>query len=1185
MYLKSIEVHGFKSFANKIVFRFHDGITTIVGPNGSGKSNVADAVRWVLGEQSAKQLRGSSMQDVIFSGSEARKPLGYAYVAITFDNSDHKLPIEYDEVSVARRVYRSGESEYLINGSNCRLRDVQELFMDTGIGKEGYSIIGQGQIDKILSTKPEDRRELFDEAAGIVKFKKRKALAEKNLEEERLNLSRVNDILSEIENQIGPLERQSEVAKEYLRLRDRLKTLEVNQFLLEYEKSGSQKKIIDEKYGIAEEDYKQTKVSYDNAKDDYDALASKIESYDKELGSCKSGKNDLQLEIERLDGEIRVLREQIASITQNDAHIGERMKAVEADLLKRRDELGQYAAKEQECDENTLAMRDSLAECEAELEKVQTEIVNLDRQNENHNSDIIRLLNENGAIRTDLQRFETMLEQNSIRKTEINQRILTNRSDADESREKCEQQRNQHHEISELLNEVRAAADKLETQIGDCNEKLDALRHEHEVRQRNFLSEQSRLESMRNIAERYDGYGNSIRRIMEKRGQYPGIAGVVADIITVDQKYETAIETALGASIQNIVVDNEGTAKKLIEYLKTNRFGRATFLPLTSVGEGKQSGGSHSGEKGVIGNAASLVSAEDRFRGIVNYLLGRIIVVDNIDNAIALEKKNGYNLRIVTLEGEQLSPGGSMSGGAYRNSSNLLGRKREIEEIEETCQMLGNKLEKLKTENDLLTSEKHQKQQALEEERKKLQGLLVEENAARVSYENEKDRLKSVNEIYAQLQCEQQDNDVQSAQLKERIDAQRTKLRENDETNHSIGKCLTECTQEAELLKARARELAEKNSSLRIEYAGLEQNAGFIKDNVERVKGEISVLLDEKSTISENAGKSRFEKQEKEACIERLQEKRTRYETKIRELEISIDELTVKKENVSREHKGFLEKWQELGNRVNALDKELFRLQGQRDRLAEQIDSQISYIWEEYELTITTAAQFQDETIKNTVSNKRDIGELKSSIKALGDVNVNSIDDYKSMSERKLFLCTQRDDIISSEQKIAGIIQELDVEMRRQFSERFELIREQFNLVFRELFGGGRADLSLTEDEDILEAGIIIIAQPPGKKLQNIMQLSGGEKSLTAISMLFAIQNLKPSPFCLLDEIEAALDDSNVKRFASYLKKLTKNSQFIVITHRRGTMAAADILYGITMQEKGVSTLVSVNLIENDLDE
>ncbi len=1185
MYLKSIEVHGFKSFANKITFEFHDGITGIVGPNGSGKSNVADAVRWVLGEQSAKQLRGARMEDVIFSGTESRKPMGYAYVAITLDNSDHKLPIEYEEVTVARRVYRSGESEYLINGNSCRLREVQELFLDTGIGKEGYSIIGQGQIDKILSGKPEDRRELFDEAAGIVKFKKRKMIAEKNLEEEKQNLCRLNDILSEIEKQISPLEQQSIAAKEYLLLRDELRLLDVNLFLMEYEKFQEGKQQLEEKLEIAKESLASIHSEYESTKEEYELLELQIEQCDTELEQNKNELNTCKLEKEKQEGTVKVLNEQILSVRQNEAHYQSRLQSIHNDIQAKEEEQEKYRKEKELIDGKINSLDDDQTSVTVALESIYNNLTNYTKQIEECNSEIFDFLSENSTIKTNLQRYETMLEQNTIKKAELNQKLLTNKSEEAFIDVAIKEQEEKLQGIINQIASINENNKNIEGSISSIQEKIDRLSIQINEKQQQYHGEKSRLESLKNLTERYEGYGNSIRKVMERKSLENGIIGVVADILKVDSKYETAIETALGGNIQNIVTDNEATAKRLIEYLKKNKFGRATFLPLTSISgkEGKYQDKLLQ-EEGVIGFANTLVEAEPRFHALMCNLLGRSLVVNTIDSAIRLAKKYDYSLRIVTLDGELLNPGGSISGGAYKNASNLLSRRREIEELENTVIQLEHSLKDLSLKKENEKTNKTNARIELENNKLILQEVYLSQNTVKLNLNQELAQKETSKKNFIEYSNEIKEIELQSKELNLNIDKLKESLRENESKSKDNENKIVQINQLLESERLEELKYKEKDASIRIDFSALEQKNQNILDNIRRIKREFEKLYEEESLLNHGMKESVVLVQEKLDQIHNIELEIEIANQKDKALNDKIKELSLTKESITKSHKNFFQKREQLSKEMNELDKECFRLSNQIEKLLEQSDEKINYMWEEYELTYHSAYELKSNSIDTMPQAKKRITELKGKMKELGDVNINAIEDFKNLLERYTFLKTQRDDLLTAEETLLGVIKELDDEMRKQFEEKFHAIRQQFDSVFKELFGGGKATLELTENDDILEAGIVITSQPPGKKLQNMMQLSGGEKALTAISLLFAIQNLKPSPFCLLDEIEAALDDSNVKRYAKYLHKLTNDTQFIIITHRRGTMAAADMLYGITMQEKGVSTLVSVNLIENDLD-
>ena len=1186
MYLKSIEVQGFKSFANKIVFDFHNGITGIVGPNGSGKSNVADAVRWVLGEQRVKQLRGGSMQDVIFAGTENRRPLSYAYVAITLDNSDHQLSIDYEEVTVSRRLYRSGESEYLINGAACRLKDINELFYDTGIGKEGYSIIGQGQIDRILSSKPEESRELFDEATGIVKFKRRKNTAQKKLEDEKQNIVRINDILAELEKQLGPLEKQSAAAREYLKKKEALKLCDVNMFLLETERVQGALTELEQKISDTDRELKETTGQYENIKKEHARIEEELEELNRRLDETKEAASRAGLGRQQLEGQIEVLKEQINSVRQGGEQLEGRLKNIAADVKERQEAREKLAAEQAELAKQLEAAASVSGEADARLQELREQIEAENTAAEISKNTIISLLNERASTKGRLQRYDAMQEQAQIRRTELNQKLLLAKSSEEEQRVQYEGHLKKLEEISgriitlsEAQREKEEEAEGLRRELGKKNEEL-------EIGQSAFHRESSRLESLRNMAERYDGYGNSIRKVMEQKKNVPGIEGVVADLIKVDQRYETAIETALGGSIQNIVTENEDTAKELIEYLKKNRFGRATFLPLTSVGgRGGFAKPEALKEKGAIGLASTLIRADKKYDRVVQHLLGRVLVAEHIDDAIRIARKYKHSIFIVTLEGESLSPGGSMTGGAFRNSSNLLGRKRELTELEENVQKLEADIREARLQIETLREQRRERRAEAESLSTELQRLYLQQNTAKMNSDQAKARLDEIIEGYSGLRKELSEIEKQFADIHDSREAIFREIRESEEQEkQNEARIETAQARLAELKQSEAESIGD-NEKAHLKLAALTQKAGFVDENAARIERELVRLHTEEQEIHEGMQKGNADIEAKEEGIGALRKQIEDMIARSERLNGETAELGGKREALLTGQKDFFTKREELSDKQTRLDKEVFRLNSQREKLEETVDSLTDYMWEEYELTYNTALPMKQEEDMDLAALKRQTSVLKDEIRKLGDVNVNAIEDYKNISERYEFMNTQRNDLVKAEETLMGIISELDTGMRRQFEEQFARIRVEFDKAFKELFGGGKGTLELDPDADMLEAGVRIIAQPPGKKLQNMMQLSGGEKALTAISLLFAIQNLKPSPFCLLDEIEAALDDSNVNRFAKYLHKLTKNTQFIIITHRKGTMESADRLYGITMQEKGVSTLVSVNLIEEELDE
>lgn len=1190
MYLKRIEIHGFKSFANKIVLDFHEGITGIVGPNGSGKSNVADAVRWVLGEQSAKQLRGGNMQDVIFAGTQIRKPQGFAYVAITLDNSDHSLDISYEEITVSRRIYRSGESEYMINGSACRLKDISELFFDTGIGKDGYSIIGQGQVEKILSGKAEDRRELFDEAAGITKYKRRKLLAEKKLENERENLIRVKDILSELSRQVGPLEEQSKTARKYLDLREELKYHDINIFVNETDKLRQESVKTSEQEVIALEDLERLNKDLEALNKRYEELDGAVQKLDEDIDSVKSHINDTNLEISDYEGKVALYTEQINYNQQNERNIELRLHDMSLDIEKKNNEIIKYR-------DDIESLNKKLEQQNALIEKFEDEIISkntfisdVEKDISNNKSEILKSLNEKSSLLTRNQKYETLIEQIRIRKSEAAQKIIDIktseskiRSEFDSERQKLFKLREEEKRNKEKLDEILKQIREKSLEINEKNNNLSRLQKENQ-------HYSSKLESLKNIAEKYEGYGTSVKRIMENNSfSQKGVHGVVAEIIKTEKRYEIAIETALGGRIQNIVTDTEETAKDLIEYLKKNKFGRATFVPLSAVRESKDLKDIPIlKEDGVLGTASKLVSADAMYSSLVSNLLGRIIVVSDIDKAVIIAKKYRYEYRLVTLEGDLFNTGGSISGGAYKNASNLLGRKRELEELESS-------IEKIHREEEILSLElesQNNSYEKLKKSRNELNNILhemqVEVSALSVSVDAYEKKLKDNNAsglefIEERAKLEEEEKILSNEKLG------LIKELENIQNIHKkIEIDVSEAESGIQGYRHERDDILRKLSDTRLSISGISHSISFNNENIDRLKLEIQKLEEDKVVLfkEKEANKDLLLKRKDDISSSKIKIDELRVQVAaLKEEELKYSDL--KSEQLKKQKEAFSQK-DELSRSISGLEKETYRLSTQKEKIEERLAQLSNYMWQEYELTLSTAKELFEKIEPSGLplsDVQKIIIDIKKQIKELGDINVHSIEEYREVSDRYELMKTQYEDIISAEASLVEIIENLDELMRKQFAEKFVEINEQFNKVFVELFGGGAGILKLEEDVDLLEAGISIISQPPGKKLQNMMQLSGGEKALTAISLLFAIQNLKPSPFALLDEIEAALDDSNVDRFANYLHKLSNRTQFIVITHRRGTMVSADRLYGITMQEKGISTLVSVNLVEEELSD
>ena len=905
MYLKSIEIHGFKSFANRIKLDFHNGITGIVGPNGSGKSNVADAVRWVLGEQRARQLRGGSMQDVIFSGTELRKPLGFAYVAITLDNSDHALSIDFEEVTVSRRLYRSGESEYMINNSPCRLKDINELFYDTGIGKEGYSIIGQGQIDQILSSKPEDRRNLFDEAAGIVKFKLRKETAIKKLEDEKLNLTRITDILTELEKQLEPLEKQSEVAKIYLKNKERLKTLDVNIFLMDNERLKGLLEEANNKLDIAQKDLEDIGVKYDQARIDYDEAQARLDEIEKEIEEARNEMTSSSVLKEKLEGQLALLKEQIRSVKASSEHFLVRKNEIEAEIAKADEEKEKVLSTKTGVDEEVSALEAKKKTATDKYNEIQDREQELNRQIEENNTKIINTINDRANIKSRQSSLSTMKEQIGIRKAELTSKLVQASSDE----EKKEARMKELRDVFEAVNEeIRVLSDEQKTsedRLAKIKEILTG--NDEKIRQArdHAMQQKSKLDALANLTERYEGYGGAVKRVMEQKDNNPGVIGVVADIIKTDKKYETAIETALGGSIQNVVTKDEPTAKKMIAYLKETKGGRATFLPLTALKNQQDFRNKDAlNEKGAIGLADGLVNIAQEYRAVATNLLGRVLVVDNVDNATKIAGKYGYSIRMVTLEGELLMPGGAISGGAFKNSSNLLGRRREMDDLEKEVKENLELAKKLEEEVTNVREERNQLRASLETIRLKLQNKFIEQNTARLNVVREEEKQKEEATSFESLKNENLDIENQVADIERQEKETLEKLEESIKTEKDCQTSIEEFTRQLSDLSQSEEEAAGEVSKWEMEIAKVSQRLEFQQENLSRIDEEIATRQKDLDEILEHIKSSEEELEQKNADIVEITQtieasvtSNQENKEKLEKIQHSREEISLKQKN------------------------------------------------------------------------------------------------------------------------------------------------------------------------------------------------------------------------------------------------------------------------------------------------
>ena len=1183
MYLKRLEMYGFKSFADKTVLEFMPGITTVIGPNGSGKSNISDCIRWILGEQSIKSLRGAKSEDIIFAGTQNRKSLGFAEGSLVIDNTDGKLPIEYTEVTVTRKIYRSGESGYFINKTPCRLKDILELFMDTGIGKDGYSIIGQGKIDEILSNKSEDRRKIFEEAAGIVKYRTRKEESEKKLEQTKVNLLRINDIVSEIESSIGPLKTQSEKARKFLDLREELKGIEVGLFLYNIEDYKNKIAELKENLDIFETQKVKEEEKNNNLQLEKEEIKRKIDELLEQIEKTQNIGFESEKRKEQLNSEIGIANERISNNKENDVRYDKEIE----ELIQKNKDLEEEKQSKIDKKENLLNNKEKfdreLKEKEAELEKYSKTLSEkaLEIEGKKHivESNIDKKYDLIGIINTEKANFDNIEKREKTLKSEKQDTI----SELDKVRTQKEEIAKTFYEIQKNRNEVVKSIEEMNSKKIESTEKINSFETRINNLQNEYRMKESRYKFLVETEREKEGYTRSVKLLLEgiekNSNLKKGVNGVLANLISVDSKYETAIEMALGASIQNIVTDTEEEAKKLVNYLRENKFGRASFLPITSVKGTKLSKLDKNGVNGVIGIASDLVEVNNKYDGILQNLLGRTVIVENIDSAVALAKKNNYSFKIVTLEGDVINPSGAISGGSVQKKTvSLLGRGKEIKALEKELKDIKTNIEKIQKEEEDYKLEISEVLEKFESEQKKLQEIEIVYATENQKQENikleilkQEAKLEKLKEDLAELEKEKEDcaqKQKTTQEEMEKIEAENSSLNiiieEFTNTNKDNQKYIDDLNFDITNLKISVSSFDESETSIdemveRINNDITNNNTSI--ENKKKLKNEIIQLnkeLEEK-IISVNAQISELEKEVSSSSeeVESLKKERTAKNEKMVSLEKEIEEQLAKIEDIK--------------NQISKIDVK-------NSKIELELNQVVNKMWEEYELTPNNTGDIKK--VNNPTEVQRKVNELRSQIKDLGSVNIDSINEYKELKERYDFMSEQRLDLEEASNKLKKVINEMTNTMKEQFATQFKVINKNFGEVFKELFGGGKAELILADENNILECGIDIAVQPPGKKLQNMMLLSGGEKAFTAIALLFAILKINPAPFCVLDEIEAALDDVNVYRFAEYLKKFVSTTQFLVITHRKGTMEAADTVYGITMEEKGISKLLSMKLEE-----
>lgn len=1181
MYLKQLEIHGFKSFAEKIELNFGNTINAIVGPNGSGKSNISDAVRWVLGEQSVRALRGNRMEDVIFAGSDSEKALGFAEVSLCIDNSDRKIPVDFTEINIMRRMYRSGESEYFINKTSCRLKDIYEFFMDTGIGRDGYSIIGQGRIDEILSNKSEDRRNVFEEAAGIVKYKTRKHEAEKKLEHTKQNIVRITDIIEELQTQLGPLKEQAEVAKRYRGILEELKAIEINLMLSSIDKYRSKlltakqesediQSLVNEKTSFTE----QLELKHGELKTLLNDLETNINGLGEEIHHLENNK-------EKLEGECNVLQEKIKNLDQNSIRLNKKDTELKEELVKSRLSIEQNSIKLMELNASFTEVCEKINEKTADFEYNYKAINNIESGLSEKQQKFINLINNYSELKSKINSTNAFIENIKKRKSQVEGDVNLLRLQQEDKKKQHNKSAADLADFGRKIEDCRDQIEELKVKKQECETGIQALEDMSEKMKAEREVLISRLKVLEDMERDHGGYSRAVKVIMAEHLKVTkGFCGVVGEMIKVSAQYVTAVEIALGGAVQSIITNTEDDAKLLIEYLKEHKTGRATFLPISAVkpryfnDKEKQL----FSIEGFVGIASDLVEYNPKIDAVVKNLLGRTAVVADIDAAIKLARKAGYDYKIVTLGGEVVNAGGSMTGGSLQSSSSsVLSRKSEIEGLKAQHDVKQKELEELNIKLEELKKDSADISGDIEFKSEILYSLQIDIN----NYRNRCDNLK---------------NEIQIIQ--DRISINVKDLGDLDNELNETQKIISEN-------KEKAEEVEKEKAAVEIQITELQEQMKQFKEVRDNYNDEITELkiklasVEHNKKTAESAMKimeERIKEIEEEMRVNKLEIERQ--ETEIKEL---ASDLEGKREEIRRtvldaeeKHKLHIYKDKEKADTCEELQKietdvkdynkeiavlqtDLHKIEMQHARLEIELEGTEMKLLETYELNYNKAQEFRDPGLSLTWASKR-CEELKNDIRSMGTVNVNAIEEYEKLSERHMFLSTQVEDLSKARDNLIAVIAEISENMTVQFITEFNRINENFNEVFKQLFGGGHAELVLSDEENVLESGIEIIAKPPGKKLQNLLLLSGGERALTAIALLFGILKMKPAPFCVLDEIDAALDDANVDRFAEFLVNFSVTTQFIVVTHRKGTMESADCLYGVSMEDNGISKLVSVKL-------
>lgn len=1181
MILKALEMQGFKSFPDKTVLEFNKGITAVVGPNGSGKSNISDAVRWVLGEQSTKTLRGSKMEDVIFSGTDVRKAKGFAEVTLRLDNTDRSLNKDSDEVSVTRRYYRSGDSEYLVNGESARLRDVNELFMDTGLGRDGYSIVGQGKIADMVSPKASERRDMLEEAAGISHFRYRRGDAIKRLAQAEENLVRLRDILSELESRVGPLKAQSEKAQKFIVLAGERKNLEIGIWLNTIDKTGEKMRDQEHKIEIAEASHKEAQDELSKIGEMIDKAADSTRDINIKLEEIRNSASGFEEKLSDIDSQIKVAENSILHNNETIERIN-RDKAAENET-------------EQNIDAAVSAARECIQKAEEQIADATRQMDELSKQEETYRLSSSEFSDRAAALsgeisalsvrladcRVTAETANSSIEEIRSRISAIDESMGTRKDDYDALLKRKADAEASLKEIQDEIVSVKNAIDGYTLRFENRGKKADSVKLAIDEKQRELHKGQDRVRLLEDLEKNMEGYFGAVKAVMKEsgRGALRGIYGPVSQLITVKDKYSAAIETALGAAVQNIVVDNETDAKRAMGFLKEHRAGRATFLPITAIKGRVLSEQGLDDQYGFVSIASDLVSYDNKYSEIIRWLLGRTAVAEDIDSAIAIAKKYSYRFRIVTLDGQVINAGGSMTGGSRVQNAGILSRGNEIERLKGSLASMQKELDGMLSDYKLLSEDAS----AAKAELEGAEGDLLRAKEENIRREGElklaSDQLTSVSSGVKELLEEKETLEKRIESVSSGAEAARSQIDELKETLENKEKELESITGDSKTLQKNREEVASKAAEIRLRIVSLQKDVEANTDEITRLKNRKTGHLDRLSELDGEIREIEEKNDELRALTERLSADEKALKANHGDAQNQINELISQRDELEKQANDLRLHERAKSEERERLSGDIARLEERKIAMRNEYDNLTSKLYDEYQLTRREAAALEIEIDDYSLAAKR-LAELKSQIRALGSVNVSAIEEYKEVSERYEFLSGQISDVETSRAELNKMIDDLTGKMAEQFREQFNRINSCFGQTFIELFGGGKAELRLEDERDVLGSDIEIKVQPPGKNVQNINLLSGGEKGLSAIALLFAILKVTPAPFCIFDEVEAALDDVNVSRYAQYVRRMTKNTQFILITHRRGTMEEADVLYGVTMQEKGVSKLLELKTAE-----